>query len=66
MKFKEMFTGKWCINKSMFDYAQTRDHEIYDIPRAHQDLVMERFEKSRENPDSFLDWDQAKEKLKNP
>ena len=52
--------------KSMLDYAQIRDQEIYDIPEAHQNLVMERFEKTRENPDRLLDWDQAKEMLKNP
>lgn len=50
--------------KSMLDYAQTRDHEIYDIPEVHQHLVMERFDKSRENPERLLDWDQAKETLK--
>lgn len=51
--------------KSMLDYAQTRDQEMYDIPKAHQNLVMERFEKIRENPDRLLDWDEAKESLKN-
>ena len=51
--------------KSMLDYAQARDQEIYDIPKAHQNLVMDRFEKSRENPDRLLDWDKAKETLKN-
>ncbi|HEY3369434.1 MAG TPA: hypothetical protein VGK10_01220 [Prolixibacteraceae bacterium] len=51
--------------KSMLDYAQIRDQEIYDILEAHQNLVMERLEKSRQNPDRLLDWDQAKETLKN-
>jgi hypothetical protein len=49
----------------MLDYAQTRDQEDYDIPKAHQNLVMDRFEKSRDNPDRLLDWDQAKKMLKN-
>ena len=47
--------------KSIPYYAQTKDQEIYDIPEAHQNLVMEQFEKTRENPDRLLDWDQAKE-----
>ena len=43
------------VLKSMLDYAQIRDQDIYDIPEAHQNLVMERFEKSRKNPDRLLD-----------
>ena len=50
--------------KSMLDYAENRDQEIYNIPLAHQSLVMDRFDKSREHPDMFLDWDEAKESLK--
>ena len=51
--------------KSMLDYARNRDQGNYDIPEAHQNLVMERFEKTRENPDGLLDWEEAKETLKN-
>jgi hypothetical protein len=51
--------------KSMLDYARNRDQKIYDISEVHQNLVMERFEKIRENPDMLLDWDEAKETLKN-
>ena len=47
--------------KSIPYYAQIKDQEIYDIPEANQNLVMEQFEKTRENPDRLLDWDQAKE-----
>lgn len=42
------------------------EQSVYDIPEAHQKLVMERFEKSRENPDRLLDWSEAKETLKKP
>jgi len=49
--------------KSMLDYAQKREQKEYDIPEAHQNLVMERFEKVRENPDRLLDWDEAKNAL---
>lgn len=45
--------------KSMLDYARNRDQKIYDIPEIHQNLVMERFEKTRENPDRLLDWEEA-------
>ena len=51
--------------KSMLDFAQKRDQKVYDIPEAHKNLVMERFEKTRENPDMLLEWDEAKETLKN-
>ncbi len=51
--------------KSMLDYARKRDQKIYDIPEAHQNLVMERFEKIGKNPDRLLDWEDAKESLKN-
>lgn len=50
--------------KSMLDYASTKDQEYYNIPLAHQNLVMERFDKSREHPENLLDWDEAKELLK--
>ena len=49
--------------KSMLDYAQKREQKEYDIPEAHQNMVMERFEKVRENPDRLLDWDEAKNAL---
>jgi hypothetical protein len=49
--------------KSMLDYAQKKERKIYDIPEAHQNLVMERFEKTRANPDMLLDWDEARETL---
>lgn len=49
--------------KSMLDYAQKRDKKLYDIPEAQQNLVMERFEKTRENPDMLLDWDEARKTL---
>ncbi len=50
--------------KSMLDYARKRDQKIYDIPEAHQNLVMERFDEMKQNPDKLIDWDDAKESLK--
>ena len=50
--------------KSMLDYALKKEKESFDIPEAHQKLVIERFEKVRENPDRLLDWDEAKKTLK--
>lgn len=49
--------------KSMLDYAQKKDRKLYDIPETHQNLVMERFESTRENPDKLEDWDEAKKTL---
>lgn len=50
--------------KSLLDYAQKKDSDVYNIPEEHQKLVMERFEKVRKNPDRLLDWDEAKKMLK--
>jgi hypothetical protein len=50
--------------KNLLDYALKKEQESLDIPNAHQKLVMERFDKVRENPDRLLDWDKAKKTLK--
>jgi hypothetical protein len=50
--------------KSMLDYALKKEQEIFDVPEAHQNLVMERFEKARKNPERLLNWDEAKKTLK--
>lgn len=50
--------------KSMLDYALKKEANFYDIPEEHQQLVMERFEKVRQEPDRLLDWDEAKKSLK--
>ncbi|RAV30579.1 hypothetical protein [Sinomicrobium soli] len=50
--------------KSMLDYAMKKEQEILEVPEAHRQLVMERFEKVRKNPDRLLDWDEAKKRLK--
>ncbi|MDY0343975.1 MAG: hypothetical protein RBR28_10410 [Lentimicrobium sp.] len=50
--------------KSLLDYALTKEKEDFEVPEAHQKLVMERFEKVRKDPDRLLDWDEAKKSLK--
>ena len=50
--------------KSMLDYAQKRDANIYDVPEEHQKLVMERFDQIRQNPERLLDWDEVKKNIK--
>ncbi len=47
--------------KSMLDYGLSKEELI--IPKEHQDIVIDRFEKSRRNPKRLLDWDEAKETL---
>jgi hypothetical protein len=49
--------------KSILDYALKKEQENYEIPETHQNLVMERFEKIRQNPDRLLDWEEAKDTL---
>lgn len=50
--------------KNLLDYALKKEKESIDIPEAHEKLVMERFNKVRENPERLLDWDEAKKTLK--
>jgi hypothetical protein len=50
--------------KSMLDYALKKEQEYFNIPLAHQELVLNRFEKVRKNPERLLDWDEAKKTLK--
>ncbi|HNV82584.1 MAG TPA: hypothetical protein PLO02_11780 [Tenuifilaceae bacterium] len=50
--------------KNILDYALKKEQERFDIPEAHQKLVMERFDKVRKNPTRLLDWNDAKKTLK--
>jgi len=50
--------------KSMLDYAIKKEKDVYDVPDAHQQIVMERFEKVRKNPERLRDWDEAQNTLK--
>jgi hypothetical protein len=50
--------------KSILDYALQKDTDVYNIPEEHQDIVMERFDKVRNEPDILLDWDETKKMLK--
>jgi hypothetical protein len=50
--------------KSMLDYAIKKEKDVYDVPDAHQQMVMERFEKVRKNPERLVDWDEAQNTLK--
>ncbi len=47
--------------KNLLDYAFQKENK--EIPEAHQQLVNERFEKVRENPERLLDWDEVKDRL---
>ncbi len=40
-----------------------KEADSYKIPEEHQELVMERFEKVRSNPERLLDWNEAKKTL---
>ncbi len=49
--------------KSILDFAKEKEQKVYNIPESLQNLVMERFKKTREYPDRLLDWNEAKKKL---
>ncbi len=48
--------------KNLLDYAREKEKEIFDIPEAHQKMVLERYAKVRKNPERLLDWDEVKNK----
>ncbi len=48
---------------SILDYAIGRENEEYAIPEAQQQMVIERFESVRKNPERLVDWDDAKKIL---
>jgi len=50
--------------KNLLDYALKKEQENYEIPEAHQKLVMKRFDKVRNDPERLLDWDEARKTLK--
>lgn len=50
--------------KNLLDYALKKEHETPEVPESHQKLVLERFDKVLKEPDSLLDWDEAKKTLK--
>lgn len=50
--------------KNLLDYALKKEADVYDIPEEHQRLVMQRFDKVRNNPERLLDWNEAKKTLK--
>lgn len=50
--------------KSMLDYAEKKEESFSDIPESHQKLVCDRFENVRKNPDSLLEWNEAKKTLR--
>ena len=49
--------------KNLLDYARKKEKEIFDIPEAHQKMVLERLDKVRKNPERLLDWDEVKNSL---
>ena len=49
--------------KNLLDYALKQEQTNLFIPLAHQKLVMERFDNVPKDPDSLLDWDEAKKTL---
>jgi len=50
--------------KSILDYAIKKEKDVYDIPEAQKQMVMERYKKVRNKPERLLDWDEAQKTLK--
>ena len=49
---------------NMLDFALNREKEIFDIPENHKEMVLQRFDNVRKNPERLLDWNEAKKTLK--
>ncbi len=49
--------------KSMLDFAQDKKEISFEVPDAHQKLVLDRFKKIRNNPKRLIDWDEAQKTL---
>jgi hypothetical protein len=50
--------------KRMLDSALSNEAVKYEIPKEDQNLVMERFDKLKKNPEELMDWEEAKKKLR--
>jgi len=50
--------------KNMLDFALNKEKEIFDIPENHKEMVLQRFDNVRKNPERLLDWNEAKKTLK--
>lgn len=50
--------------KNMLDYALKKEQKHNEIPKTHQKLVMERYNKVRKHPERLLEWDEVKKTLK--
>ena len=50
--------------KNLLAYALKKEQEQFDIPDEHQQLVMDRFDRIRKNPERLLDWDDASKTLR--
>jgi hypothetical protein len=50
--------------KNMLDFALNKEKEIFDIPENHKEMVLQRFDNVRKNPERLLDWKEAKKTLK--
>jgi hypothetical protein len=48
--------------QNMLDFVFKKDILI-EIPDEHQKLVMDRFEKVRQDPERLLDWEEAQKIL---
>ena len=50
--------------KNLLEYALKKEQESNGIPESHHKLVIDSFDKVRNDPDRLLDWEEAKKTLK--
>ncbi len=63
-QFKQLDDEKLILKiKNLLESALKKKQIEYDIPKSHKDLVMERFDEVRKDPDRLLDWDDVKKTL---
>ena len=50
--------------KNLLDAATAKEKQSDEISQAHQKIVLDRFDRIKNNPDRLLDWEEAQKTLK--
>lgn len=65
MNFQQLLDAmKQLSPKEKLQISDVLWDENMEIPREHQELVLDRIRTARQNPSRMLDWDEASEQLK--
>jgi len=54
----------WEELKSKYDHLKQEENEMFEVPEWHKDIVRQRLEDYKKNPDNVLDWDEVQDDFK--